>query len=226
MTSTEVESILERRRSVRAFLDTPVERTDLELICRAARQAPSGGNLQPGQFRLLAGNDLASLVEAIQKAVDDGVPPDEEYTYFPRIMSAELKRRQRTAGYALYEALGISRRDTNGRRRQFNRNYSFFGAPVGMIVSIDRTMGSGCFMDLGMTLMAFMLAANDRGLGTTGIGALARYARTIHEHLEMPRGEMVVCGIAIGFPDDSAPANNFRTDRIDLSDFVSFKGFP
>lgn len=140
-------------------------------------------------------------------------------------MPPALKERQRAAGYALYQALGIERRDLDGRRRQFRRNYDFFGAPVGVVVTIDRAMGKGCFMDLGMSLMGFLLAAEARGLGATGIGALANYGPQAHRLLKLPADQMVVCGLALGWPDPEAPENRFRTARADLPEFSSFRGF-
>ena len=222
---SEFEQLLDRRHSVRAFTDARIERTELERICIAAHSAPSGGNLQPGKFYVLTGDALESLVTRLKQAATVNTPCDEEYSYFPNKMSESLKSRQRKAGYALYEALGILRRDIMERRQQFTRNYAFFGAPVGLVVTIDRDMGKGCFMDLGMALMTFLLAAEDRGLGATGIGALANYGRVVHQHLKLPEKELVVCGIAVGVEEEFAPINQFRTDRLNLGEFASFIGF-
>lgn len=217
--------LMRRRRSVRAYLDRPVTRETVEEICRLARTAPSGANLQPGRFHVLTGAPLTDLSAALLAEVDAGTPEAVEYSYFPQPMPAGLKARQRAAGYALYKSLGIGRRDLDGRRQQFRRNYGFFGAPVGVVVTIDRAMGKGCFMDLGMSLMGFLLAAEAQGLGATGIGALANYGPTAHRFLDLPAEEMVVCGIALGWPDPDAPENRFRTERADLPDYTSFRGF-
>ncbi|MGC1502733.1 MAG: nitroreductase [Sulfitobacter sp.] len=217
--------LLTQRRSIRAYTNDPIERAKLERICTAARRAPSGANLQPGRFHVLAGNALEALKSRLKSAQESATPIDLEYSYFPQLMTADLKNRQRRAGFALYDALGIVRRDTQARRTQFAKNYAFFDAPVGIVVTIDRDMGKGCFMDLGMALMAFLLAAEDEGLGTSGIGALANYGRIVHEHLGLPDGEMVVCGIALGVPDMSAKVNQFRTERQELAEFTTFKGF-
>ena len=226
MTLTPVEETLFGRRSVRAYRGTPVPRPDIERICRAARAAPSGANLQPGAFHVLTGEALAGLSRALLAAIDAGVPVAREYSYFPDPMPQELKSRQRAEGYALYAALGISRRDLDGRRAQFDRNYRFFGAPVGIVVTIDRRMGAGCFMDLGMALMAFQLAAESLGYATTGIGALANYGPVAHAHLDLPEDEMVVCGLALGRPDHADPVNGFRTERAPLDAYTRFYGFP
>jgi nitroreductase len=219
------QNLLSHRHSVRAFTKDPVPKADLEQICQAARKAPSGANLQPGKFHVLTGAALTRLTGALHEAQDRNEPTVSEYSYFPVPMPADLKARQRAAGYALYQALGIAKRDVAGRRAQFARNYAFFDAPVGVVVTIDRRMGKGCFMDLGMSIMSFLLAAEDRGLGATGIGALANYGHVVHDHLALPENEMVVCGIAVGKRDEAAPVNQFRTDRDALEVFTSFHGF-
>ena len=218
-------ALMRHRRSIRAYQPRPLDRSLVEEICRLARTAPSGANLQPGSFHVLTGAPLAALVAGIEAEIARGTPERTEYSYFPDPMPPELKARQRAAGFALYRALGVERRDIAGRRRQFRRNYRFFDAPVGVIVSIDRRLGSGCFMDLGMSLMGFLLAAEARGLGATGIGAMANYGAAIHRLLDLPATEMVVCGIALGWPDPEAPENRLRTEREDLPAFTSFRGF-
>jgi nitroreductase len=158
-------------------------------------------------------------------AVEDKTPVELEYSYFPPVMSPALKDRQRKAGFALYDALGIGKRDIAARKGQFLKNYGFFDAPVGIVVTIDRDMGKGCFMDLGMSIMAFMLAAQAEGLATTGIGALANYGGVVHDHLDLAQNEMVVCGLALGFADHDAAVNTVRTERQPLSEFASLRGF-
>lgn len=223
--STDFTDILARRRSVRAYTSDPVTRATLERICRAARRAPSGANLQPGGFHVLTGQPLQALIGQLQAADQAETPVTLEYSYFPKPMPAALKDRQRRAGYALYQALGIARRDVAGRRAQFARNYAFFGAPVGIVVTIDRNMGKGCFMDLGMALMSLLLAAENEGLGATGIGAIANYGQVVHRALGLPEDELVVCGVAVGVADEDAAVNQFRTERADLDAYTTFRGF-
>ena len=80
-------------------------------------------------------------------------------------------------------------------------------------------------MDLGMALMAFLAAAEARGLGASGIGALANYGDLVHAHLGLPDDQLVVCGMALGYPDTDAAVNRFRTSREPLDTFASFAGF-
>ncbi len=214
-----------QRRSTRAFLSNAVDRKRIETILLHARQAPSGANLQPGFFHVLTGDALTHLTAALSQAVADKRKPVAQYSYFPPELSAVLKSRQHDAGFALYEALGIGRRDTKARREQFTRNYRFFDAPVGIVVTIDRDMGKGCFMDLGMALMNLFSSAQAQGLGTSGIGALANHADVVHEALSLPSDQLVVCGIALGFADEDHPVNTVRTAREPLELFTTFHGF-
>ncbi|MFY0635965.1 MAG: nitroreductase [Vannielia sp.] len=220
-----VSEALAQRRSVRGFLPEPVTRDTVEAILTDARRAPSGANLQPGRFVALTGSPLKALSDALAEAIADGRPQVAQYSYFPKKMPPELKARQRAAGYALYEALGIEKRDLDGRRRQFDRNYRFFDAPVGIVVTIDKAMGKGCFMDLGMAIMALLASAEGRGLATCGLGALAHYGDVVHEALDLPEDEIVVCGIALGRADTVHPANAVRTAREPLEVFAEMRGF-
>lgn len=210
---------------MRGFLPEPVSRATVADLLSLARMAPSGANLQPGEFHVLTGTSLARLTGKLDEAMTAHQPVVSEYSYFPDPMPARLKLRQQAAALALYDALGIAKRDVKARREQFRRNYRFFDAPVGIVVSIQRDMGKGCFMDLGMALMAFFLAAENRGLGATGIGALANHADVVHETLELDPSAMVVCGIALGKPDPAQAVNDCRTDRESLENYAWFKGF-
>ncbi|MDU9006692.1 nitroreductase [Sedimentitalea todarodis] len=221
----DIEHLLKARRSVRKFKDSSVSKADVGKILELARLAPSGANLQPGKFHALTGGALENLKSALLGAVADGRPQVSQFSYFPSPMPADLKAKQRAAGYALYSALGIDRRDIAGRRDQFNQNYMFFNAPVGVVVTIHKDLGKGCFMDLGMTMMALFMAAAGMGFATSGIGALGNYGDLVHETLALPETELVVCGIALGVADDSDPVNQFRTDRDPLDSYVQFAGF-
>ena len=225
MSGRGIGDIFRARRSTRAFRPDPLPRQVVADILADARRAPSGANLQPGRFVALAGPALEDLKATLAAAIAEKRPQVAEYSYFPVPMPAHLKARQREAGYALYSALGIARRDVAGRRAQFARNYAFFDAPVGIVVTVEREMGKGCYMDLGMALMGLLLAAEARGVASCGIGALASYGDLVHEALGLPGDELVVCGVALGLPDPDHPANTVRTSRLTLEEFAEFRGF-
>lgn len=210
---------IQSRHSTRAYLDTPVSDSVLHAVLRSARQAPSGANLQPGAFIDLRGDARLRLCTRLQQAYRAGQQEQEDYSYFPRPMPAVLRRRQVAAARALYGALGIGRDDVQGRADQFERNFSFFGAPVALLVTLQGDFGSGGFMDLGMSLYGLMLAARAHGLDSCAIGALASYPRLIRQTLELEEGTHIVCGMALGYADAQATVNRARTDRCALEDY-------
>jgi len=217
--------LLFSRYSCREFLADEIPESILRELVSAARCAPSSANLQPGKLHVFTGEPLALLRAQLSDIAEAHPPEPPAYSYFPQPMSPTLKTRQREAGYALYQALNISRRDLAGRRRQFAANYRFFDAPVGIIVTIERNMGKGCFMDLGMMLMSFFLLAQSLGYHTCAIGALSHYAETLHKLLALPADERVVCGIALGRANPNAAVNQFRTQRQNIDDYAAFYGF-
>ena len=207
------------RRSVRGFLPEPVPQALLESLLQSARQAPSGANLQPGRFWALQGAARARVSAALCEAVRTQQPEREEYDYFPRPMPMQLRKRQVASAQALYRSLGIARGDAAARQRQFEHNYRFFDAPVALLVTIDREFGHGGFMDLGMCLHGLLMAAHAAGLGACAIGALASYPEIVRRELGLPDSQVVVCGVALGWPDPQAPANQAQTEREPLGQY-------
>jgi nitroreductase len=213
------------RKSVRKFTAQPVPMEMIESILTVARTAPSGGNLQPGKFKVMAGKPLQAFSDTLCAAIEDGLDITEQYTYFPDPMPRSMLRQQAETAASLFEAAGIDRKDTQARDDLFMQNYRFFDAPVGIVVTIDRRMGSGCYMDMGMTLQALLLAAQAAGLASCGIGALANYGPFIGECLGLEDDEIVVCGIALGYEESDAAINQFRTKRLLLKDYATFTGW-
>ena len=212
------------RHSVRAFLPTPVPQALVEALLQTARLAPSGANLQPGHFWLLQGLARQTLSQALCEAHRNGQTEAEDYAYFPRPMPMQLRKRQTAAAQALYASLGVERGDGAARARHFAHNYRFFDAPVALLVTLQRDFGSGGFMDLGMALHGLMMAAHAQGLGACAIGALASYPSVVRETLALPCDHLVVCGLALGYADHSAPINATRTQRVPLNTYFSVLG--
>jgi nitroreductase len=220
-----VDAAITSRRSIRAFLDTPVEREDIERILEVASRAPSGTNIQPWKVYVLTGESKERLSNAIMAAHDD--PEEcrrhtEEYAYYPRRWESPYIERRRKVGWDLYTLLGITREDKEGMHRQHGRNYRFFDAPVGMIFTIDRILEQGSWLDYGMFLENIMVAARGRGLDTCPQAAFTPFHRIIEEQLALPETEMVVCGMALGYADHTKIENTLITQRERLDNFVKF----
>lgn len=224
---TEVTDIVDEaivsRRSVRAFLPTPVPDETVKDILRVASRAPSGTNMQPWKVYVVTGERKAALSRAI---LDSGIRPEkiewDEYRYYPDQFFEPYLTRRRTVGFALYSLLGIGRREVERMRAQHDRNFTFFDAPVGMIFTIDRRLNIGSWLDYGMFLENIMIAARARGLHTCPQAAFAPYHRQIRPLLGIPEEEMVVCGMALGHEDRSKPENALRSERAPVEEFVTF----
>jgi len=213
-----------QRRSVRAYLPTPVSEDLLGQIMTTARLAPSGANLQPGVFVAVRGAVRQQLSDDLAQAWREGRQETEDYDYFPKPMPMTLRRRQVAAAQALYGALGVARDDRAGRDAQFERNFRFFDAPVALIVAMPHDFGAGGYMDLGMTLYGLMLAAQAKGLSTCAIGAMASYPSLIRQHVGLDADTKVVCGMALGYADPDAPVNQTQTTRCALDDYFKVIG--
>jgi nitroreductase len=222
-----VDAAITSRRSVRAFLDKPVEREDIEKILAVAARAPSGTNIQPWKVYVLTGEAKSALSEAILAVYSDprlNREHTEEYAYYPREWVAPFVDRRRKVGWDLYSLLGLTRDNKAGMAAQHARNYRFFDAPVGFIFTIDRILEQGSWLDYGMFLQNVMVAARGRGLDTCPQAAFTQYHRIIAEQLKIPANETVVCGMSLGWADPEKIENTLVTEREPLSGFVRFVG--
>lgn len=214
------------RHSVRAFLVQPVEKVLVEDILARAARAPSGGNLQPWHVDVLTGAPLEALKARVRESLAAN-PKGEgtEYPVYPPALAEPWRSRRFRVGEQLYARLGIPRADRARRLGQFARNFEFFGAPVGLFFSIPRGFGPPQWAHLGMFIENVMLLAVERGLGTCPQEAWAIVHRTLGEALGLPAERMLTCGMALGFADETAPINRWRTEREPLDAFASFAGF-
>jgi nitroreductase len=220
-----VDDAITSRRSIRAFLPTPVAHEDIAAILQVAARAPSGTNTQPWKVYVLQGERKQQLSAAILAAHNEptqAAQHKEEYAYYPREWVSPYIDRRRKVGWDLYALLGLARDNKAGMAAQHGRNYAFFDAPVGLIFTIDRIMEQGSWLDYGMFLQNIMVAARARGLDTCPQAAFTQYHRIISEQLALPESETVVCGMALGVADMGKIENSLITERMALEEFVKF----
>jgi len=214
------------RMSCRAFLPTPVPEATVRAILDAARQAPSGGNLQPWRVYALAGDALAGLVAAVRAKLPNHPRGEEpEYDIYPAELWEPYRSRRFKCGEDLYATIGVTREDKLARLLQFARNYKFFGAPVGLFFYLDRRLGPPQWSDVGMYMQNVMLLAREHGLDTCAQEAWSVWHRTVGGFLGTPPELMLFSGMALGWRDESAPINRLRTDRAPLEEIASLRGF-
>lgn len=220
-----VDAAITSRRSIRAYLPQAVAREDIAHILHVAGRAPSGTNTQPWKVYVLEGEAKRSLSDAILALHNDPAQArqhTEEYAYYPIEWKSPFIDRRRKVGWDLYALLGLTRENKVGMAAQHGKNYDFFGAPVGLIFTIDRVMAQGSWLDYGMFLQSVMVAARGRGLDTCPQAAFTQYHRVIAAQLALPDHEMVVCGMALGYADMSKVENTLVTERMALDEFVKF----
>lgn len=221
-----VSEALKTRITCRAFLDTPVPEATVRAILEEAKYAPSGGNLQPWHVYALAGarlEEFLALVAERQKTTPFG--EGSEYPIYPKDLKDPYKARRFKCGEDMYATVNIERADKAGRLRQFANNFRAFGAPVLLLLAIDRQMGIDQWADLGMFAQSVMLAAREHGLHTAPQEAWAVWHKTVAEFVNMPPELMLFCGIGLGYMDETAPINALRTDRAPLEEWATLSGF-
>jgi len=224
--STRVTDAIETRRSVRAFTDEPVDEATVRRIIETATRSASGGNVQPWRLYVLSGAARDALVERVaEKSKTTPFGDGPEYDIYPRDLTEPYKTWRGEVAREMYELANIERDDKVARTRQMGRNFEFFGAPVGMFLTIDRQMGRPQFCDLGLFLGSLMLLAREAGLHTCPQEAWSLWGATVREVVGVPEHELVFCGLALGHPDASDPINALRTDRAPLEHFARFDGF-
>jgi nitroreductase len=229
---TPARDLLMGRRSVRAFLDTPVDRAAVEEILSLAARAPSGTNMQPWRVYIIAGDARSELTRRVaakrllEPERERGPQPFGEYDYNPEPLAEPYKSRRSKVGWDLYRLLDIAKGDRQASWIAAGRNFEFFGAPVGLIFTIDRYLQRGSWLDYGIFLQSIMLAARDFGLHTCCQAAWRHYHDIIRTVAPIPDDEIVVCGMSLGFADPDAPANRLRSDREPVERFACFVDTP
>ncbi|RJG04210.1 nitroreductase [Noviherbaspirillum sedimenti] len=226
-----VDSVALSRSSIRAFIDKPVPENEILEILRVASRAPSGTNIQPWRAYVLRGTPRDELVDKVCRAHDAvfenpscASEYEEEYDYYSEKWFEPYLARRRQNGYELYGLLGIAKGDKVAMHAQHQRNFRFFDAPVGIMFTLNRNLGRGAILDYGMFLQNFMLAAKSRGIDTCPQAAWNRFGKIILTHVGAGPDEMLLCGMALGYADASAPENRLVTPREEPTNFTSFLG--
>lgn len=220
-----VDWAISSRRSIRAFLPTPVPQADIQAILDVARYCASGVNTQPWHVHVVTGQARQALSQAIMQVYDDPqemASHTEPYDYYPHEWTSPYIERRRQVGWELYGLLGIEKGDRHRMHDQHGRNYRFFDAPVGLMFTIDRKMGRGSLIDYGMFLQSIMVAARARGLDTCAQAAFNTFHKIIAQQLSIPDGQMLVCGMSLGYAAPDSIENSLVTERQSAAEFTTY----
>jgi len=214
------------RRSIRQFLDKPVDRATLESVLETAQRSPSGGNTQPWNAIIVGGDALKDIAAKIkEKTRTAPMGENMEYAIYPKDLDGRYEEQRRAVGRDMFESIGLAREDGAGRVAQTAKNWDSFGAPVQLFTYTRKYMGPPQWSDMGMWLQTVMLLLREAGLDSCSQEIWAMYGSYMRELLGIDDDHIFFCGMAIGYRDPDAPINNFEVSRIPIGDAIEFRGF-
>lgn len=219
-----VDAAITSRRSVRGFKPDPVPKDLIAHLLAVASRSPSGTNMQPWKAYVLTGAIKDRLTECIldMKGTDAGSLGKRTWKYYPDEFPPVYKARRRKIGWDMYGLAGVEKGDRAAAERFRERNYAFFGAPVGIIFTIGEELEVGSWIDYGFFLQSIAVAARARGLHTCAQAIFADVPGAIERVLPIGDSEIIVCGMSIGYIDDDVPVNALETERAPVSEFATF----
>lgn len=217
----DVITAIDERISVRGFTEKPVPREMIEELLDAARKAPSASNQQPWNFIVVTGETRErlcnDLLEACKKR-DKHYDPSRGKT----IPSIYLERTRK-----LLKAIRPHLNEMNKQAVPFLEEGSclFYGAPVLVLVTMDRAHPQSKLVDIGCAVENLVLAAQQKGLGTCIIALVLMFEQLIRERLEIDDNLSLVVGIALGHPDRALPVNSLKAPKEELTAMTQWIGF-
>jgi len=213
----ELEKVMTERHSTRAFLEVPIPREALDSLLFLSTRGPSAINLQPWEFTVVMGEERQRLSRVLVKAMrerniscgPDAVRPLPEY----------FMDRQRKLMDCILPSLD---KETDFQEFINEGSCNFYGAPAGIILTIDRAFSKSRLVDAGIAVGYMVLAAHNMGLGTCPIGLVTAFTEEIRELLNIPDEKNIVIGIAVGYPDPDSPINRTISERAPIGEVARF----
>ena len=214
----DVFEIMKQRKSVRKYLDKPVPRVDIEDLIRCAGSPPSAINLQPWEYVVTYGEEKDRLIRRLKKvhAMKNVSCGPGTSTPLPEKIADRSRR--------VLKVMEPQIAKLNVPFNQFieEGSCSFYGAPVVIIVLMDKVFPKLRYLDVGLSVSYLLLAAEAKGLSTCPIGLVTEYGDDIKDVLNIPEEKEVLLAISLGYEDETAPENDFKTDREPLNEIMTW----
>lgn len=220
----DIKTALETRRSIRAYLDKPVDNSLIIDAIQKAARAPSGGNVQPWKIYLLTGQKMHDFKQLMKTRLAGTPHPSgdtPEYEVYPPKLKEPYRSARYEVGEEMYALLSIPRENKPERLKWFTNNYQFFGAPAGIFCFTDRCMGPPQWSDLGMYLQSLMLLLRGAGLSTCAQECWGQFPKTVADYCNAPLEQILFCGMAIGYADTAHPVNQLKTKRLKTDQWLT-----
>ncbi len=220
------DEVILSRRSIRGYKPDPVPRALIEEVIRLVMRAPSSYNSQPWSFYVISGEPLDRIRAGNVERMVAGVPESREFRAGQPFAGAH---RDRQVGVAkqLFGAMGIGREDKERRQDWMLRGFRQFDAPVCVIITYDKILADtdDSPFDCGGVANALVNAAWSRGLGTVINSQGIMQSPVVREHAAIPDDQVIMKSIALGWPDESFPANAVVSERKPIEETLNFVGF-
>jgi nitroreductase len=214
----DVFEIMKQRKSIRKYLDRTVSRADIEFLIRCAGSAPSAINLQPWEYVVTYGDEKDRLIRRLKKvhAMKNVSCGPGTSTPLPEKFADRSRR-----------ALKVMEPKIANLDVSFNQfiekgSCSFYGAPVVIIVLMDKVFPKLRYLDVGLSVSYFLLASEAKGLSTCPIGLITQYGDDIKDVLNITEEKEVLLAICLGYEDETAPENDFKTDREPVTEILTW----
>ncbi|MFP6815860.1 MAG: nitroreductase [Pseudomonadales bacterium] len=214
------------RRSARGYKPDPVPRKLIKEVLEMAMRAPSSLNTQPWNFFVVTGESLDRIRQGNTERNLAGVPDSREFRGHGAYKGVH-RERQKEIAVQLFEAMGIAWDDKPSRTDWVLRGFRQFDAPVSVVVTYDRSIHGGDIapFDCGAVANALVNAAWSRGLGCVINSQGIMQSPVVREHAEIPDDQVIMICIAMGYPDETFPANAVVSQRKSVEEAVVFVGF-
>lgn len=218
--------VVRGRRSIRGYLDKPVPKETVCEVLDLALRAPTSLNTQPWNFFVVTGEALDKIRAGNVERNLAGVPDSREFRGGP---GYEGVHRERQIGIAkqLFAAMGIERHDKAARQDWVLRGFRQFDAPVSIVVTYDRSIhGSDIApFDCGGVVNALVNAAWSKGLGCVINSQGIMQSPVVREHAGIPDDQVIMICVAMGWPDETFPANAVVSTRKSVDEAATFVGW-
>ena len=220
------EEVINGRRSARGFLDKPVPKEVLEEVIALATRAPSSMNTQPWHFHIVTGEPLDSIRKENTEKNLEGVTPSREIKA-PIGYEGVHRERQIEIAIQLFQEMGIERDDAEKRQDWVLRGFRQFDAPVSVIVTFDKNLENDDIskFDCGAAVNGLVNAGWLKGLGSVINSQGIMQSPVVRKYANIPEDQIIMICVAMGYPDDSFPANKVVSRRRNIDEVVSFVGF-
>jgi len=226
MSAPSYDEVIRGRRSIRGFLPKPVPRSVICEVLELAMRAPSSLNTQPWNFYVVTGEPLERIRAGNVERNLAGIPHSREFRAKEDYQGVH-RERQVEVGKQIYGAMGVARDDRRGRKNWVLRGFRQFDAPVSIVVTYDRVLLGGDIapFDCGAVTNGIVNAAWSRGLGCVINSQGIMQSPVVREHAKIADDQVIMICIAMGYPDETFPANAVMTNRKSVDEATTFVGF-